>query len=186
MFEKVLPRSIDNNYRGNKLGLWLLGVVIVMPFAKHNDHLQRSVDRKGRRRSPARFISCRSRTEHSRDVYIKFALARDLLSARRNRTYKISERNALDVCDLDPELSCCSGPVLFRPPHSHRNAPWTICKSRPVRPDAHRPCAFALESQDARRINLSVPFKEHYLNCRIPRVPLGFTLGFNICRFQRP
>ena len=30
MFEKVLPRSIDNNYRGNKLGLWLLGVVIVM------------------------------------------------------------------------------------------------------------------------------------------------------------
>jgi hypothetical protein len=30
MFDRILPRSIDNTYRGHKLALWLLGLLVLM------------------------------------------------------------------------------------------------------------------------------------------------------------
>ena len=30
MFERVLPRSLDNEYRGSKLALWLFGLVVLI------------------------------------------------------------------------------------------------------------------------------------------------------------
>lgn len=32
IFDHVLPRSIDNTYRGHKLALWLFGVLVLMKF----------------------------------------------------------------------------------------------------------------------------------------------------------
>ena len=30
MLDKLLPRSVDNTYRGHRLGLWLLGLLVLM------------------------------------------------------------------------------------------------------------------------------------------------------------
>jgi hypothetical protein len=32
MFERILPRTIDNTYRGRKLALWLFGLLVLMKF----------------------------------------------------------------------------------------------------------------------------------------------------------
>ena len=33
MLEQILPRSIDNNYRGQTLALWILGLLVLMKLA---------------------------------------------------------------------------------------------------------------------------------------------------------
>jgi hypothetical protein len=60
MFDQILPRQIDNTYRGHKAALWVFGVIVFMKTAMSLEfHLQRPLRSDFGRRHPARQLHAR-------------------------------------------------------------------------------------------------------------------------------